>query len=96
MFVGCAYAAVGIVVSVTSYVDGTETMAVSTADNLYECECDAEDIFPGDIVTFVMDDCGSPDIMDDIIVPDSFRYVGYIDETGVIRMASNGLAIRKF
>lgn len=67
------YAATGIVVETD---DTTDTVTVEDFTGNRWCFLGVEDWMPGDICSMVMNDNGTPDITDDIIL--SARYTGYI------------------
>lgn len=79
------YPSVGVISDIQPLDDETEVITVDDGRNIWQVENDADDLMVGDIVTYIMSDCGSPaDNVDDEIVPDTFRYIGYVTETGTV------------
>lgn len=76
------YAAAGMIASVEPCNDGTQnaTITIATHNGLYAVVQDPEDLYEGDIVTFLMNDNGTPwNVYDDVVYPDTFRCQGYVD-----------------
>lgn len=75
------YAAAGMIASVEPCNDGTQnaTITIATHNGLYAVVQDPEDLYEGDLVTFLMNDNGTSNVYDDIVYPDTFRCNGYVD-----------------
>ena len=77
------YPSVGVISDIQPLDDETELITVDDGRNTWEVEQDIDDLFVGDIVAYVMCDGGTPaNLVDDEIVPDTFRYIGYVKEPG--------------
>jgi len=77
------YPSIGVISDIQPLDDETEVVTVDDGRNTWEVEQDVDDLFVGDIVAYVMCDGGTPaNLVDDEIVPDTFRYIGYVKEPG--------------